>query len=152
MKTILFLLACTAAATQVVFASQKKPSQELKNGILLYDLKQYAKALPLFKAAAKAGDSEAIRRIGVMYASGLGGLPKDDKLALANYRKAAAAGNPRGVRDVAIAYFYGRGVPKDEKQAVALYRKGADLNDSGSMASLAWLYEYGRGGLLKDTK
>jgi TPR repeat protein len=78
-------------------------------------------------------------------------LPKDDSQAVRWYRKAAAAGDARGMVNLGVMYEKGRGgLPKDDSQAVSWYRKGAEAGDAIGMVNLGVMYESGRGGLPKD--
>jgi len=115
-----------------------------------YEAKQYDRALPLFRSAAKDGNGEAARCMGDMYANGLGGLPKDDAQAVSWYRKAAEAGDAAGMVSLAQAYGFGRGLARDDVQAVMWFRKAADAGDAVAMGFLGYAYANGAGGLAKD--
>ena len=60
-----------------------------------------------------------------------GGLTKDEVKAVEWYRKAAEAGNARGMSFMGHAYEYGQlGLTKDETKAVEWYQKAAEAEDS----------------------
>jgi TPR repeat protein len=63
--------------------------------------KKYGEALPLLQIAAAAGNAQAIRRIGLMYGYGEGGLPIDPQKSNEMLRKAAAAGSIDAMLDLA---------------------------------------------------
>jgi TPR repeat protein len=57
--------------------------------------------------------------------------------AVSWYRKAAEAGNARGMNSLGVMYENGRGVDKDDVQAVSWYRKAAEAGDTLGMNNLA---------------
>ena len=67
-----------------------------------YKAGEYEQALPLFQKAAESGDDGVAAYLGLMYEKGLGGLPKDDAQAVSWYRKAADAGDPRGMSGLGL--------------------------------------------------
>ena len=116
-----------------------------------YEAKQYDQAMPLFRAAAEAGNGSAATSLGFMYDYGEGGLPKDEVQAVTWYRKAAEAGDARGMAYLGVMYQNGSGgLPQDDVQAVNWYRKAIDAGDARGMTYLARMYTDGRGGLPKD--
>jgi hypothetical protein len=91
--------------------------------------------------------------LGDMYATGRGGLPRDDKQALEWFHKSAEQGNPRGQAELGIAYATGQlGLPQDEKQAVELLRKAADQNEAVAQVNLGDMYAKGQGVARDDTE
>ena len=126
-------------------------SQDLLAAKKYYAAGDYSRALLLFRNAALTGDGEAANYIAVMYAKGMGGLPKDDVQAVEWYRKAADAGFGLAISNLGVMYAEGLGgLPKDEVQAVQWYRKAADAGVGQAMALLGSMYQYGAGGLPKD--
>ncbi len=87
----------------------------------------------------------------ILYANGRG-VEKDDAKAAELYRKAADAGNSRGLVALGILYANGRGVEKDDAKAAELYRKAADAGNSDGMVNLGILYVSGRGVEQDDAK
>src|SRR6516225_2857771 len=79
-----------------------------------------------------------------------GGLPKDDSQAVSWYRKAAEAGDARGMVNLGVMYAsrWG-GLPKDDSQAVSWFRKAVEAGNALGMANLGFMYSEGRGGLPK---
>jgi TPR repeat protein len=85
-----------------------------------------------------------------MYASG-NGLQKNEEQALSWYRKAADAGDARGMTKLGVAYLVGlAGLSKDDAQALTWLRKAADAGEAGGMSDLGSMYVGGLGGLPKD--
>jgi TPR repeat protein len=78
--------------------------------------------------------------LGGMYAAGYGVTTNYDE-AVKWFRKAADAGNARGIRGLAFMYENGYGVQKDVQQAVSLYRKAANLGDQHAKDALKRLGE-----------
>jgi len=73
-------------------------------------------------AAAAAGSAAAMVLLGVMHQRGLG-TAKDERAALAWYKKAADAGDPRAPRLVYLLAMNGRGTDKDSPEAKALVQQ-----------------------------
>jgi TPR repeat protein len=76
------------------------------------------------------------------------GLRYADEAAL--YRRAADAGDARGMADLGNMYLNGEGVAKDLSEALRLIRKAADAGDPRGQARLAGMYAQGAAGLSKD--
>ena len=87
--------------------------------------------------------------LGRMYEEGCG-VGKDELEAARWYRKAADAGNVKGMGYLGAMYEEGRGVGKDELEAVRWYRKAADAGSEGDSGFLGWAYMTGLGGLELD--
>ena len=74
-----------------------------------------------------------------------------DAQAVSWFRKAADAGNARGMSGLGFMHENGRGgLQQDDGQAVSWYRKAADAGNAHGMANLGRMYEYGRGKLPQD--
>ncbi|WP_322517312.1 tetratricopeptide repeat protein [Rhodopseudomonas palustris] len=86
--------------------------------------KQPAEAIAAFRKAADKGSTSAMVELGVAYASGAG-VARDDAKARQLFERAAEAGNPRGVSNLAAL---GGGAPADAGKTRALLAKGADTN------------------------
>lgn len=85
---------------------------------------QTADALAAYRRAADKGSSSAMVELGVAYATGAG-LPKDEAKARQLLERAAAAGNPRGISNLAAL---GGGGASDPVKTRALLAKGAESN------------------------
>src|SRR5579884_1061433 len=55
------------------------PNAALNHAIELYDRRDFASALPLFRQVAEAGNLDAMRYLGVMFGSGQGVAPDYDE-------------------------------------------------------------------------
>jgi len=85
---------------------------------------QSADAIAAFRKAADKGSSSAMVELGVAYATGAG-VAKDDGRARQLFERAADAGNPRGVSNLAAL---GGGTTSDPGKTRALLAKGAETN------------------------
>jgi len=86
--------------------------------------RQTAEALAAYRKAADKGSSSAMVELGVAYATGAG-IAKDDAKARQLLERAAAAGNPRGISNLAAL---GGGAASDPVKTRALLAKGAESN------------------------
>jgi TPR repeat protein len=87
---------------------------------------QPTEAIAAYRKAADKGSTSAMVELGVMYAMGAG-VTKDEAQARKLFEKAAAAGNPRGISNLA-ALSGGAGAPADPVKARALLAKASDTN------------------------
>jgi TPR repeat protein len=104
-----------------------------------------AQDLDRYRKAAEQGDALAQTHLGVLYALGLFGVPKDYAQSVAWYRKAAEQGNVLAQNNLGAMYEHGLGVPQDYEQAVAWYRKAAEQGDALAQNNLGLMYRDGRG-------
>jgi len=93
---------------------------------------------------AEAGDSNAMRELGLCYENGQG-VNQDYNEAAKWYRKSADAGNAWAMGQLAYYYEYGQGVNQDYNEAAKWYRKAADAENAWAMDNLGWLYFNGKG-------
>ena len=93
-------------------------------------------------AAAKAGDPEAQRKLGLALLAIK--PPKPDE-ALKWFRQAADKGNAAAASHIGEMYGMGLGVPKNETEAAKWYRQGATGGHAFAQNALGQLYENGRG-------
>jgi serine/threonine protein kinase len=107
--------------------------------------KDPAKALQLYRSAAEHGYAEAQNLIGILYATGTGGVTQDDKQAVDWYQKAADQNFAKAEKNLGDMYFFGRGVDRDYKQAMTWYGKASDLNFADAQFRLGFMYEKGLG-------
>jgi TPR repeat protein len=63
--------------------------------------------------------------LGLIYDNGHG-VPRDENLALAWYRRAAGQGHAAAQNNLGLRYDHGQGVARDYKDAPRWYRKAAD--------------------------
>jgi hypothetical protein len=95
--------------------------------------------------------------LGRMCQRGQGGVPRDDGVAVAWFRKGADAGDGLCLYDLGRSYYVGRGVPKTLAKAndylhrsVDPLRKAADAGEPLAMTYLGIMYFNGGGGLDRD--
>jgi TPR repeat protein len=86
------------------------------------------------------GLAEAQRVLGFMLETGRG-VTKDEREAVAWYRKAAASGNAAGQAYLGDMLEYGTGVTKNRAEALSWYRKAADQGNDFAIAALKRLGE-----------
>jgi TPR repeat protein len=91
--------------------------------------------------------------LGVLYASGRGGLRNDDREAARLFRLAADGGYAPAQQYLGVFYEKGRGgLPKNDGEAVRLFRRAADQGYAAGRNSLALCYQNGGCGLSKDDR
>lgn len=110
----------------------------------LYRQKDYAAAHPFFERAARAGSTEAMGYLGIMYLEGQGVAPRPE-LAVQWLMLAAAEGDARGMNALGVAYQLGRGVDRSYPQAMRWYRGAQDRGNAQAMNNIGTLYRQGLG-------
>src|SRR6201995_3832159 len=86
---------------------------------------QMAEAIAAWRKAADKGSSAAMVELGVLYGTGAG-VPRDDEQARQLFERAANAGNPRGVTN--LAALGGAASAQDPSRARELLAKAAETN------------------------
>jgi len=86
---------------------------------------QTAEAMAAWRRAADKGSTSAMVELGVRYGTGAG-VAKDEEAARKLFERAAEAGNPRGVSN--LAALGGGAAPSDPARARALLGKAAETN------------------------
>ncbi len=109
--------------------------------------RQMPEAIAAWRKAADKGSSSAMVELGVLYATGAG-VAKDEAQARALLQRAAQAGNPRGVTNLA-ALPGGGGAPADPAQARQLLAKAAETN-AEAQYQLGMMLAEGTGGEKDD--
>ena len=84
-----------------------------------------ADAIAAWRKAADKGSTSAMVELGVLYATGAG-VAKDEAQARKLFERAAAAGNPRGVSN--LAALGGDSTPSDPARSRELLAKAAETN------------------------
>jgi TPR repeat protein len=107
---------------------------------------QWPEAIGAYRKAADKGSTSAMVELGVMYGTG-SGLPKDLEQARKLFERAAEAGNPRGVTNLATI---SGGAPSDPAKARALLEKAADQNSTEAQYQLGLMTADGVGGPKDD--
>ena len=105
---------------------------------------QLPDAIAAYRKAADKGSTSAMVELGVMLATGTG-IAKDEAQARTLFERAAEAGNPRGVTNLA-ALSGGGGALADPGKARALLAKGADANSAEAQYQLGMMIAEGVGG------
>ncbi|WP_162685578.1 tetratricopeptide repeat protein [Roseovarius amoyensis] len=100
----------------------------------------HERALEVFSMAAEAGLATAHTKLGDYYNFGIGPVPEDHTRAVAEYQKAAAAGDAPAKSTLAIMYQIGRGVPQDFDRLIELLKESADAGYHFAQFRLAELY------------
>jgi TPR repeat protein len=106
-------------------------------GAVLLDRGADREALRLIQQSAEAGSAEGAHRLALIYAEGLGGMPRDEAKAATLFEKAATAGHIRAQINLGILYLGGRGVARDLVQARAWLERAAATDDAQALYTLA---------------
>src|SRR6266852_1180522 len=107
----------------------------------------------VLKRDADQGNANAQVRLGYLYETGRGGLPKDDREALRLYRLAADQGNATAKNNLGVYSRDGRGgLTKDDREALRLFKLAADQGSPYGQNNLGGFYRDGGGGLPKDDR
>ncbi|MBB5046415.1 TPR repeat protein [Rhodopseudomonas rhenobacensis] len=109
--------------------------------------RQGAEAIAAYRKAADKGSTSAMVELGVLYATGAG-VTKDDAAARKLFERAAEAGNPRGISNLAALSGGGAG-PADPVRARALLAKAAESN-AEAQYQLGQMLAEGQGGAKDD--
>jgi TPR repeat protein len=107
---------------------------------------QLPEAIGAWRKAADKGSSSAMVELGVLYATGAG-VAQDEAQARKLFERAAEAGNPRGVTN--LAALSGSGAPADPARARALLAKTAETN-AEAQYQLGMMMADGTGGPKDD--
>ena len=86
--------------------------------------RQTPEAIAAWRKAADKGSTSAMVELGVLYGNGAG-VAKDEAQARKLFERAAAAGNPRGISNLAAL---GGGAPADPVQTRGLLAKAGETN------------------------
>jgi uncharacterized protein len=112
---------------------------------------QGAEAAVAYRKAADKGSTAAMVELAALLASG-SGVPKDADLAHKLLQRAAAAGNPRAISNLAAGGVAagGSGTPADPVQARSLLEKAAEANSADAQLQLGIMMAEGTGGPKDD--
>jgi uncharacterized protein len=109
---------------------------------------QLPDAIGAFRKAADKGSTSAMVELGVLLATG-SGVAKDEAQARKLFERAAAAGNPRGVTNLA-ALSEGGAAPSDPVKARALLARSAETSSAEAQYQLGLMTADGIGGPQDD--
>ena len=104
--------------------------------------RQTAEAIGAYRKAADKGNTSAMVELGVMYGTGTG-VAKDQAKARELFERAAKAGNPRGVTNLAAI---DGGTATNPAEARAMLAKAAEANSAEAQFQLGVMYAQGTGG------
>ncbi len=110
--------------------------------------RQLPEAIGAYRKAADKGSTSAMVELGVLVGTGKGAA-KNEAEARTLFERAAEAGNPRGVTNLA-ALANGGGAPSDPARARALLAKAADANSAEAEYQLGLMTAEGAGGPKDD--
>lgn len=110
--------------------------------------RQLPEAVAAYRKAADKGSTSAMVELGVLLANG-SGVAQDQAQARKLFERAAAAGNPRGVANLAALSNVG-GAPSDPVTARAQLAKGAETNSAEAQYQLGLMAAEGTGGPKDD--
>jgi uncharacterized protein len=108
--------------------------------------RQMAEAMAAWRKAADKGSSAAMVELGVAYGMGIG-VAKDEAQARKLFERAAEAGNPRGVSN--LAALGGGGAPADPARSRELLGRAAETN-AEAQYQLGVMLSEGSGGEKDD--
>ena len=134
--------AVTAAVTSPTVQTRSSPTAPANSGNAPVSLGSLNDII----AAANRGDPAAQNALGVKYANGEDGLPRDDTKAVEWYQKSAQQGFAKGQTNLGDMYLYGRGgLSKDPAVALSWYQKAALQDFPDAQYRLGYMYEKGIG-------
>lgn len=96
-----------------------------------YSKGDYPKALDHFRAAAVAGDADAMYYTGVMYAEAQGVAKANMPEAIRWYEKAATRDQPKALSTMGRLYVTGYGVERDPKKALEMFERAVKATPPG---------------------
>lgn len=101
------------------------------------------------KAAANAGDTEAMYQLGQAYRDG-DGAEQNYSLAAYWYQMAAEKGHAPAMYYTGVMFYYGYGMEQNYQEAMKWFKKSADSGYSEAQIYIGVCYMDGSGGLSKD--
>jgi uncharacterized protein len=110
--------------------------------------RQMPEAISAWRKAADKGSTSAMVELGVLLATGAG-VPKDEAQARKLFERAADAGNPRGVANLAALSESG-GAPSDPVKTRAMLSRAAETNSAEAQYQLGLMMAEGTGGPKDD--
>jgi TPR repeat protein len=110
--------------------------------------KQMPEAIAAWRKAADKGSTAAMVELGVLYANGAG-VAKDEAQARKLFERAAEAGNPLGVSN--LAAMSGGSGAADPAKARAMLTKAAEANSAEAEYQLGMMMADGSGGAKDET-
>lgn len=134
------------AVAQGPAAAPASPATEQALAAVMADVQAGRPGAALrLRRLAEAGLPRAQMQMARLYESGQNGLAVDRAEARRWTARAADAGEPVAIHNLAIYYLEGRGGPQDEAMAARLLRRAATMGVADSQFNLALMYETGSG-------
>ena len=134
----------STASNVYVSPAPKHIQDKVKQGVSHYTIREYKKALEIFREAANYNDGQALLYMGLMYYYGLE-VPKDYSIAVEWFKKGAEVNYPHAQSWLASCYKSGTGTPVDLNQTFYWASKAANGGNARAQNNLAYYYEYGVG-------
>jgi TPR repeat protein len=141
------------APSDIATAIQYCKSAAAKSRRALYQLgrayaaaQQWTDAVGTYRKAADKGSTAAMVELGVMYGTGTG-VPKDEAQARRLFERAAEAGNPRGVTNLAAL---SGGAPPSDPRSRNMLIKAAESGSAEAQYQLGLMLADGVGGSKDD--
>ena len=145
------VIAASDVATAIKFCKTASASSRRA----LYELgrayaanRQVPDAIGAYRKAADKGSTAAMVELGVLYGTG-SGVARDEAQARKLFERAAEAGNPRAITNLA-ALSGGGGAPVDPAKARAVLSAGAEANSAEAQFQLGLMATNGTGGPQDD--
>lgn len=104
------------------------------------------KAIVYYKKAVENDHAKSQYRLGRLLLDGLFGAPKDEKLAINLFERAAQQGYLAAMEDLGICAYQGKGMPVDMERARMLFENCAREGLPQSQYDFALMNQYGEGG------
>ena len=114
-----------------------------EDGMLLYELKNYAQAADLFKSQQTAA-TQSLSQILACFMKMVWACQNQCRRRLCGIKNQRAGYAPAQY-NLAVLYEDGNGVSRSYEQAAKWYRKAADQGDAVAQNNLALLYDGGKG-------
>ncbi len=127
-----------------LFADATPSSEYQKLADQAFQAKDYALCLKWNLKAAAENNPVAQRRVGYLYANGLG-VRQDYNEALGWYQMAAAQGDAKAECNLGAMYEKGYGVTQNYHEAMAWYQKSASQGNDSAQLNIGCFYEHGYG-------
>jgi TPR repeat protein len=141
------------APSDIATAIQYCKSAGAKSRRALYQLgrayaagQQWTEAVGSYRKAVDKGSSAAMVELGVLFGTGTG-VPKDEAQARRLFERAAEAGNPRGVTNLAALT---GGAPPSDPRARTMLAKAAESGSAEAQFQLGLMLADGVGGSKDD--
>ncbi len=120
-------------------------SADFRAGRDAYERGDIAAALGQWRPDAERGDANAQYNVGLLYARGGEGVPRDFAEAARWYRQSAEKGVATAQFNLAVLLSQGQGLEKNLPEAATWYRKAADQGLPDAANNLGAMYDQGEG-------